>query len=164
MKAWSNRKRVVFVASICVAAAAAVAIAVAMIDDYARSEVKRRAKAIYFEELNVAVAEEVGKRFRQNGCSERVSVRGLGAAKRFLAKEQKHMSLQIRAPDWGWQVDRYRFAIRWRSTWIAKFNIYYDMCDQTYGVTDRIVNGKFKDVLEDVVCGLGCRVKCFFRL
>ena len=80
MKAWSNRKRVVFVASICVAVATAAAIAVAMIDDFARSEVKRRAKAVYFKELNVAVAEEVKERFRQNGCSERVSVEGLGAA------------------------------------------------------------------------------------
>lgn len=164
MKAWSIRKRVVFVASICVAVAAAAAIAVAMIDDYARSEVKRRAKAIYFEKLNVAVAEEVGKRFRQNGCSERVSVEGLGAAKRFLAKERKHMSLQIGEPDWGWQVDRYRFVIRWRSTWIAKFRIYYKTHDQTYGVIDKVVNKKFKDVLENTVCGLGCRVKCFFRL
>lgn len=159
MKAWSSRKRVVFFAAICVTAAIATVIAVAAIDDYARGEVRNQAQAVYFKELRKAVADEVTEGFRQNGCDDQ-AVEGLAAADRFLAEERKHIRLQIREPNWGWQVDRYRFTIRWRSTWIAKFKVN----DKTYKPINRIVNEEFKDVLENEVCGLACRAKCFFRL
>jgi len=157
MKAWSSRKRVVFFAAFCVAAAIATAIAVAAIDDYARGEVRNQAEAVYFKGLRKAVAEEVTEGFRQNGCDEQ-AVEGLAAADRFLVEERRHMSLQIREPDWGWQVDRYRFTILWRSTWIAKFKVN----DETYEPIDDIVNAEFRDVLENTVCGLRCRLDCVF--
>ena len=155
MKAWSNRKRVVFFAAICVAAAIATVIAVAAIDDYARSKVRNQAQAMYFKELRKAVAEEVAEKFQENGCD---APAGVEAAKQFLAKERKHIRLLIREPDWGWQVDRYRFTIRWRSTWIAKFKVN----DETYEPIDDIVNAEFRDVLENTVCGLRCRLDCVF--
>ena len=155
MKTWSNRKRVVFFAAICVAAAIATVIAVAAIDDFARSEVRNGAEAVYFRELRKAVAEEVHEGFRQNECDDQ-AVEGLAAADRFLSEERKHIRLQIREPDWGWQVDRYRFTILWRSTWIAEFRV----DDETYKPINRIVNEEFKDVLENEVCGLVCAVDC----
>ena len=155
MKAWSNRKRVVFLAAICVAAAIATVIAVAAIDDYARGEVRNQAEAVYFKELRKAVAEEVTEGFRQNGCDDQ-AVEGLAAADRFLSEERKHIRLQIREPDWGWQVDRYRFTILWRSTWIAEFRV----DDETYKPINRIVNEEFKDVLENEVCRLACLIDC----
>ena len=157
MKAWSNRKRVVFLAAICVAAAIATVIAVAAIDDFARSEVRTRAEAVYFEKLRKTVAKEVAEKLQRNGCDARA---GVEAANRFLAKERRHMSLRItHEPDWGWQVDRYRFTIRWRSTWIAKFKV----DDETYEAIDDIVNKEFEDTVKDVVCRPACgRVGCFF--
>ena len=102
MKTWSNRKRVVFLAAICVVAAIATAIAVAAIDDYARSEVRTRAKAVYFEELRKTVAEEVSEKLQKTGCDVRAGVK---AGDRFLTGEREHMSLWItHEPDWGWQV------------------------------------------------------------
>ena len=155
MKTWSNRRRVVFLAAICVVAAIATVIAVAAIDDYARGEVRKQAEEVYFKELRKAVAEEVEEGFRQNGCDEQ-AVEGLAAADRFLAEERRHIRLQIREPNWGWQVDRYRFTIRWRSTWIAEFSV----DDETYKPINRIVNEEFKDVLENKVCRLECLIDC----
>lgn len=153
MKAWSIRKRVVLLAAICVAVAIATAVAVAAIDDYARGEVRTRAKAMYFGEVRKTVVEEVRKELERNGCN---APPGVEAAKRFLAEERKHMRLQIHEPDWGWQVDRYRFTIRWRSTWIAKFKV----DDETYEAIDDVVNKEFEDALKNSVCGLGCRIDC----
>ena len=155
MKAWSNRKREVFFAAICVVAAIATAIVVSAIDDYARGEVRNQAEAVYFKELRKAVAEEVKEGFRRNGCDEQ-AVEGLAAADRFLAEERRYIRLQIREPDWGWQVDRYLFTIRWRSAWIAEFRV----DDETYKPINRRVNEEFRDVLEKAVCGPRCVVDC----
>ena len=154
MKAWSNRKRVVFLAAICVVAAIATAIAVAAIDDYARSEVRTRVEALYFEELRKTVAKEVEEELRRNGCDARA---GVEAANRFLAEERRHMSLRIYEPDWGWQVDRYRFTIRWRSTWLAEFEV----DDETYKAIGVRVNKEFEDAVKNVVCVPACgRLGC----
>ena len=157
MKAWSSRKRVVFLAAICVVAAIATAIAVSVIDDYARGEMRTRVEALYLKELRKTVAEEVEEGLRRNGCD---GPAGVAATNRFLAEERKHMSLRItHEPDWGWQVDRYRFTIRWRSTWIAKFRV----DDETYEAIDVRVNKEFEDAVKNVVCVPACgRLGCFF--
>lgn len=156
MKTWSSRKRVTLLAVICAAVAIAIAIAVATIDDYARDEVRTRVEAEYFGELRKVVAREVEKELEENGCN---APPGVEAAKQFLAEERKYMRLEIHGPDWGWQVDRYRFTIRWRSTWIAKFNV----DDETYEALDVRVNKEFEDALKAVVCVPACgRVGCFF--
>ena len=155
MKVWFSRKRVVFLAATCVAAAIVTAIAVAAIDDYARSEVRTRAEALYFEKLRKTVAEEVNEKLQETGCDVRAGVK---AGDRFLTGEREHMSLRItHEPDWGWQVDRYRFTIRWRSTWIAKFKV----DDETYEAIDDVVNKEFEATVKDVVCRPACgRLGC----
>lgn len=156
MKTWSSGKRVTLLAAICAVVAIAIAIAVAAIDDYTRDEVRIRVEAEYFEELSKVVAREVKKELEENGCN---APPGVEAAMQFLSEERKHMRLQIRGPDWGWQVDRYRFTIRWRSTWIAKFNV----DDKTYEAIDVRVNKEFENALKGVVCVPACgRVGCFF--
>ena len=155
MKVWSNRKRVVFFATICVVAAIATAIVVSAIDDYARSEVRTRAEAVYFEKLRKTVAKEVAEKLQKTGCDVRA---GVEAGDQFLTEEREHMSLWItHEPDWGWQVDRYRFTIRWRSTWIAKFKV----DDETYEAIDDVVNKEFEATVKDVVCRPACgRLGC----
>ena len=154
MKAWTNRKRVVVLAALCAVAAIAIVAAVAVVDEYASREVRARVKVEYFKQLRKAVADAVEEELQRNGCDERA---GVAAAMQFLAEERKHMVLQVHAPSWGWQVERYRFTIRWRSTWIARFQV-----DRTHRATNVRTNREFEDELRDVVCVPACgKIACW---
>lgn len=154
MKVWTNRKRVVVVASLCAAGAIAIVTVVVVVDEYASREVRARVKVEYSEQLRKTVADAVEKELQRNGCDERS---GVAAAMQFLAEERGHMVLQIHAPKWGWQVGRYRFTIRWRSTWIAKFQV-----DRWHRATNVRTNREFEDELRDVVCVPACgKIACW---
>ena len=152
-----NRKRIVATVAICAAAAITVAVAVAVVDEYARREVKTRVEAAYFPELRRAVVEEVKKKL-PFVCNEQA---GVGAAERFLEEERRHITLQVdHEPDWGWQIERYRFTIQWRHTWVAEFKVY-----QTQRATIVRKNAsrirEFEDELKAAICEPACgRLGC----
>ena len=121
---------------------------------YASREVRARVRVEYFEQLRKAVADAVEEELHRNGCDEPA---GVAAAMQFLAEKRKHMALQVHAPSWGWQIERYRFTIRWRSTWIAKFQV-----DRTHRATNVRTNREFEDKLRDVVCVPACgKIACW---
>lgn len=153
---WSRRKRVVALIVVGVMVAVVTGISIAVIDDYARGEVRRRVQAEYFEQVSQVVLEDVKKKL-PIVCNEEAAVR---ATKRFLAEERRHITLQVHEPDWGWQVERYRFTIQWRRTWIAEFKV-----DKTHQATIVRWNArtveKFEDKLKDAICEVTC-VGCAF--
>ena len=146
---WSGRKRLVVLVLLCVVVAAAVGVSVAAVDDYARREVAGRAQAEYFERLSDFVVMAVREELTSNGCSNVQA--GVDAARQFLKQERHQMRLDIRAPDWGWQVERYRFTIRWRNSWIAKFKI-----DQAGEARVLETNREFEGQLREEVCPPAC--------
>ena len=152
---WSRRKRVVVLAAFCVLAVAVVGISILVVDDYARRDVKTKAQEEYFDRLSHVAAERVAERLRSAGC-RRVQA-GVDAAQQFLKRERSQMTLVIHSPDWGWQVERYQFTIRWRSTWIAEFEL-----DQRGQVSVINTNCEFEGQLHDVVCEPGCGWRCRF--
>ena len=150
---WSRRKRVVVLVVLCVVLAAVVGISVAAVDDYARQEVVRRTQAEYFERLSEIVVEAAREELAANGCPNVQA--GVDRARQFLRRERNEMWLGIRAPDWGWQVERYRFTIRWRNTWIAKFKV--NRAGQAKVLE---TNQEFEERMRKVVCGTGCVITC----
>ena len=154
MKAWTDRKRVVLFATLCVAVAIAIVTVAAVVDEYARREVRVRVEAEYFMALRKAVADAVREELQRNGCDDRA---GVAAAMQFLAEERRHMALQIQEPDWGWQIERYRFTIVWRATWTARFQV-----DRRHRVANVRTNREFEDELKGVVCIPACgKIACW---
>lgn len=155
MNEWSRRKRVVLLIMVGAIVTVVTGISIAVIDDYARGEVRSRAQAEYFPQLSHVVAEAVEKQLRDNGCSDVQA--GVEAARQFLAQERNQMRLEIKVPDWGWQIERYRFTIRWRSSWIAEFRL-----DASGSARVVAKNQKFEDRMGDIVCPPACggRVVC----
>lgn len=148
MSAWTNWKRTVVLAALFGTVVIAIVTVVAVVDEYARSQVRARVQAEYFAQLRRAVADAVGKELQRNGCDDRA---GVAAAMQFLAKERRHIALQVYEPDWGWEVEGYRFTIRWRSTWIASFQV-----NRRHQVTNIRTNKTFEGELKEVVCPPAC--------
>ena len=149
---WLKRRRIVATVAICAAAAIAVAVAAAVVDEYARSEVKTRVEAAYFPELRRAVVEEVKKKL-PFVCNEQA---GVGAAERFLEEERRHITLQVdHEPDWGWQIERYRFTIQWRHTWVAVFKVYRTQRVAIVRENERTIE-EFVNKLKAAICKPAC--------
>ena len=145
------RKRGVVVVGVCVVAGS-----IAVVDEYAGRVVKDRVEAEYFAGLRDHLIEEVEAKLRKGGCNVQA---GVTVAHNFLKKERDHITVAVtRQPKRGWEVQRYRFTIRWRSTWLAKFRINEKRKPQ---VLER--NSAFEDEVESAVCNPACGwLKCWF--
>lgn len=145
------------VAGVCIVAAVVVVGSVALVDEYYRGEVKSRVAAGYFSGVRAKTLSTVEEKLREGGCDVRG---GLAAATDFLNGERRHMVLGItRHAKWGWQVQRYRFVIRWRSnSWVAKFKL-----NEAHRPDVLDVNEEFEDEVDDAVCNRACGwLKCLF--
>ena len=112
---------VIVVGGILVIAAAAAAISVSYFDGYARGEVLVRAEKEYFSGVEEFVVKAAQKKLQEAGCDEK---RGISVARDFLSRERRHFALSVtRQPEWGWEVEGYRFAVLWRSERIATFRL-----------------------------------------
>ena len=150
IRAWA------IVAGVCIVGAAVVAGSVAFVDEYFRGEVKSRVAAGYFSGVQAETLSIVEEKL-DGRCDVR---RGLAAATDFLSRERRHMVLGVtRDAKWGWQVQRYRFVIRWRSkSWVAKFKL-----NEAHGPEVLEISEEFKEEVEDAVCNRACgRFKCLF--
>ncbi len=149
------RKRGVVVVGVCIVAVAVVAGSIAVVDEYAGRVVKDRVEADYFDGFRDHLIEEVETKLRESSCNVQA---GVTAAHNFLKKERGHIAVAVtRQPKWGWQVQRYRFAIRWRSTWLAEFRI-----KKKHEPEVLEINPEFEDEVESAVCNPACGVlKCW---
>lgn len=150
------RKRGVVVVGVCIVAVAVVAGSIAVVDEYAGRVVKDRVEAEYFVGLREQLIEEVETKLRKGGCDVEA---GVVAAHGFLRKERRHMALAVtRQPKWGWQLQRYRFTIRWRATWLAEFRL-----NERRKPEDVNINSAFEEEVESAVCNPACGwLKCLF--
>lgn len=155
-----SRKKHVIVFGVggLVVAAAVAALAVDLIDDHTRREVRARVEAEYFAGVRKYVVDTATEKL-QGRCDV---ADGIAAADEFLNKERDHMALQVvHQPKWGWQVQRYRFAISWRSKRIATFRL-----DKAYKPVVLEQGSAFGQEVEKEVCKAACswpkNLKCLF--
>lgn len=150
-----TRKRVIVfgVGSLLIAAAA---ISVALFfHEYFRREVKAHVEAKYFAGIEEYVIGTVKEKLRESKCDEQ---KGIAAAREFLNSQRRHLALIVTdEPEWGWQVQRYRFAIRWKSTTIASFRL-----DKTYKPIVDQKGSAFHDKIKNEVCWPACGWWCWF--
>lgn len=152
-KLWraATRKRKVLLVVVGILAAAA---AVGLFDALARYAVKASVAAEYFPGIRNHTFNTVEEELR-GVCDV---TKGIRAAGEFLNKERNHMILRTNEPQWGWQVQDYRFTVLWRNTWATSFRI-----GEKRQPVNIEINQKFKDEIEDAVCEPACGwFKCLF--